>query len=29
MGAVDWLWAVGALGVGVYMLVALARPERF
>jgi K+-transporting ATPase KdpF subunit len=29
MSAVDWLWAVGALGVGIYMLAALLRPERF
>jgi K+-transporting ATPase KdpF subunit len=29
MGAIDWLWAAGALGVGVYMLAALLRPERF
>jgi K+-transporting ATPase KdpF subunit len=29
MSAVDWLWAVGALCVGIYMLAALLRPERF
>jgi hypothetical protein len=29
MGAVDWLWALGALGVGIYMLAALLRPEHF
>lgn len=29
MGAVGWLWAVGALGVGIYMLAALLRPDRF
>lgn len=29
MSVVDWLWAFGALGVGVYMLAALLRPERF
>ncbi|MBB5755162.1 potassium-transporting ATPase subunit F [Prosthecomicrobium pneumaticum] len=28
MGVVDWLWALGALGVAVYMLAALLRPER-
>ena len=29
MGLVDWLWAAGALGVGITMLVALLAPERF
>lgn len=29
MGFVDWLWAAGAIGVGLYMLAALLRPERF
>jgi len=29
MAAVDWLWAAGALGVGVYMFAALLRPDRF
>ncbi len=28
MGVVDWLWALGALAVAVYMLVALVGPER-
>lgn len=29
MSVVAWLWAAGALGVAVYMLAALLRPERF
>lgn len=29
MNIVDWLWALGAVGVAAYMLVALLRPERF
>lgn len=29
MAAVDWLWAVGALGVGAYMVAAMLRPDRF
>lgn len=29
MGVIDWLWAAGALGIGLYMLAALLRPERF
>lgn len=29
MIVVDWLWAVGALGVGIYMVAALLRPDRF
>ncbi len=29
MDIVGWLWAAGALGVGIYMLAALLRPERF
>lgn len=28
MGVVDWLWALGALVVAVYMLAALIGPER-
>lgn len=29
MSAVDWLWAAGALGIGITMLAALLRPDRF
>jgi len=29
MDAVDWLWAVGALAVGLYMVAALLRPDCF
>jgi K+-transporting ATPase KdpF subunit len=29
MMMVDWLWAVGALAVAIYMIAALLRPEKF
>jgi K+-transporting ATPase KdpF subunit len=29
MALVDWIWAAGALGVAVYMVAALLRPDRF
>lgn len=29
MVVVDWLWAAGAFGIGIYMVAAMLRPDRF